>query len=196
MTEKTMKIEDDAYLTPAGRGRDGGYRTGQAPDRARSCCFTGHRAAKLPWGYDEADPRCLALKKVISDAITALCESGVTYFLSGMALGGDLYFAEAVLALRLLHPEVMLEAAIPCEGQERRWPEPLQSRYRQIAGECDVRTVLARRYTPDCMMRRNRYMVDRAHYLLAAYSGAPGGTRNTLRYAKQRGCEIILLPFG
>ena len=33
--------------------------------RARpiSCCFSGHRPGKLPWGDDEGDRRCLALKE-------------------------------------------------------------------------------------------------------------------------------------
>ena len=34
-----------------------------------SCCFTGHRPAKLPWKYRETDPRCIALKKRIADAV-------------------------------------------------------------------------------------------------------------------------------
>ena len=27
--------------------------------RQESCCFTGHRPGKLPWRYNEFDPRCL-----------------------------------------------------------------------------------------------------------------------------------------
>ncbi len=27
-----------------------------------TCCFSGHRPPRLPWGSNEADPRCLALK--------------------------------------------------------------------------------------------------------------------------------------
>ena len=39
------------------------------PARQESCCFTGHRPAKLPWGYNESDPRCVRLKKRIADAV-------------------------------------------------------------------------------------------------------------------------------
>ena len=28
----------------------------------RCCAFTGHRPKKLPWGYDETDGRCIALR--------------------------------------------------------------------------------------------------------------------------------------
>ena len=38
-------------------------------DRARTCCFTGHRPEKLPWRNNEADPRCIALKERLDKAL-------------------------------------------------------------------------------------------------------------------------------
>ena len=32
------------------------------PERENTCCFTGHREYKLPWGSDETDPRCRKLQ--------------------------------------------------------------------------------------------------------------------------------------
>ena len=68
------------------------------PARQESCCFTGHRPAKLPWGMDETDARCLRLKARIADALEAAYQSGYRHFICGMALGCDLYFCEAALA--------------------------------------------------------------------------------------------------
>ena len=34
-----------------------------------TCCFTGHRPSKLPWGTREEDPRCVALKGRIAAAL-------------------------------------------------------------------------------------------------------------------------------
>lgn len=162
---------------------------------SKKCCFTGHRERKLPWRGAEDDPRCLALKRCIFDAAEALyMNQGVTGFLCGMASGADLYFCEAVLALRAEHPEITLEAAIPCEGQAARWPEAQRRRYDRLVAECDFRTVISRDYTPDCMMRRNRYMVDESDYLIAVYNGSPGGTQATMLYALRQGKEIIQLP--
>ena len=87
------------------------------PARQESCCFTGHRPAKLPWGYREEDPRCVTLKARISDAVTLAWQEGYRHFICGMAQGCDLYFCEAVLALREQHPEITVEAAIPCPTQ-------------------------------------------------------------------------------
>ena len=74
-----------------------------------TCCFTGHRPSKLPWGTREEDPRCLALKRRIRDAVESAYEEGYCHFLCGMAQGCDLYFCEAVLALRERYPEVTVE---------------------------------------------------------------------------------------
>ena len=68
-------------------------------DKKPACSFTGHRAAKLPWGFNEQDPRCVQLKQQIYDAIDAIYDSGIRHFICGMANGCDMYFGEAVLEL-------------------------------------------------------------------------------------------------
>ena len=87
--------------------------------RPVSCCFTGHRPAKLPWRHDEDDPRCVALKRRIRDAVEAAYAEGYRHFLCGMAMGCDLYLCECVLALREGHPDVSVE---PSPVPPRRTP--------------------------------------------------------------------------
>lgn len=163
-------------------------------EREPACAFTGHRTEKLPWGTDERDPRCALLKQQLADAVEAVYHAGVRHFLCGMATGCDMYFCEAVMALRAVHGEVTIEAAIPWEGQSAGWSAPLRRRYDRLVTECDYYTLVCHSYTPDCLMRRNRYMVDNATVLIAAYSGQPGGTMNTLLYAMRQGLEIIQIP--
>ena len=160
----------------------------------KSCCFTGHRASKLPWGYDESDARCVRFKEKLAAVIGAVYESGITHFICGMALGCDMYCAEAVLALRREHPDITLEAAVPYDGQEARWGDNNRRRYRDIITACDKVTLLSDAYSPSCMMRRNRYMVDHSSVLIACYEGLTGGTWNTIRYAMQLDKEVIHLP--
>ena len=159
-----------------------------------SCCFTGHRPGKLPWGYDEEDTRCLALKGKMADAVGSAYEEGYRHFLCGMAQGCDLYFCECVLVLRAAHPDVTVEAAIPCPTQADAWPAEARARYARLVAACDLETLVAERYSPACMQRRDRYMVDHAALLIAAFDGSAGGTRYTIEYAMTRGLEIVDLP--
>jgi len=142
----------------------------------------------------EADPRCQALKRRIADAVEAAYDQGFRHFICGMAQGCDWYFCECVLALRSLHPEVTVEAAIPCPTQASAWPLAERERYARLVASCDLETMVSDRYTPYCMQRRDRYMVDRASLLIAAFDGAAGGTRYTIAYAMQRKVSIVDLP--
>ena len=165
-------------------------------ERGISCCFTGHRPEKLPWRTDEDDPRCLDLKKRIFDAAEAVYFSGVTHFICGMARGCDSYFCEAVITLRDQHPEITLEAAIPCEEQSASWPEADRSRYNRLVSACDFVTLVSHSYTPECMIKRNHYMVDHSSVLIAVYDGTQGGTMATMLYALRQNIEIIeIRPF-
>ena len=93
-------------------------------DPAVTCCFSGHRPVRLPWGRNEADPRCLALKARLDQALEEAHRQGFRHFLCGMAQGADLYFCQAVLDLRQRHPEVTLEAAIPLPARPTTGPPP------------------------------------------------------------------------
>ena len=159
--------------------------------RQVSCCFTGHRPGKLPWRYDETDPRCLDLKRRIADAVEAAYDQGFRHFLCGMAQGCDLYFCECVLRLRQDHLDVTVEAAIPCPTQADAWPPDQRRRYQRLVEACDFETLVSRQYTPSCMQRRDRYMVDHASLLIAAFDGSPGGTRYTVEYAMRRRIPIV-----
>ncbi len=158
-----------------------------------ACSFTGHRSEKLPWRYNESDPRCLDLKQRIYDTVEAVYTAGFTHFICGMAEGCDLYFCEAVLELRREHPEVTLEAAVPFDGQADKWPEAARERYNQLLVECDKVTLLQEKYSAGCMMKRNRYMVDHSQLIIACYDGQSGGTLNTLRYALEKNVRILHL---
>ena len=162
-------------------------------DPSVSCCFTGHRPSKLPWGSNEDDPRCFDLKQELAARLEGIYEAGYRHFICGMAAGCDLYFAEAVLALRREHPEVTLEAAIPCAGQADSWPRAVRERQEALVADCDEVTLLQRDYSPGCMQRRNRYMVERSSLLLAVYDGMPGGTMNTILLARRSGCRVITI---
>ena len=157
----------------------------------KTCCFTGHRPAKLPWGYNETDPQCLAMCEELRARLEEAYLSGYRHFLCGMALGCDMLFAEAVLSLRARHPDVFLEAVVPCADQPNRWTRPQRQRYNRILDSSNKVTILQVAYTPDCMLRRNRHMIGRSSLLIACYNGQPGGTRSTMQYAMRAGLTVL-----
>ena len=163
-------------------------------ERASTCCFTGHRPDKLPWGTREEDGRCLELKRRLAAAAERAYQDGFRHFICGMARGCDLYFAEAILELRECCTDVTLEGARPCESQADSWPEEERRRYQAILDRCNFETLVQHRYDRGCMMRRNRYMVDRSARIIAVYDGVPrGGTAQTLAYALRQGLETDIL---
>ena len=160
-------------------------------NRDNSCCFSGYRPEKLSWGSDEDDMRCTELKRKIAESAERIYSSGIRHFICGMARGSDMYFCEAVLFLRAEHPDITIEAAIPYEKQAENWNENERARYNGLVALCDQITYVSREYERNCMLRRNRYMVDNSCVLLAVFDGKLGGTSYTMKYATRRGLEII-----
>lgn len=163
-------------------------------DRQHSCCFTGHRPDKLPWSTNENDPRCVALKDRLAQAVLRAYEAGYRHFICGMARGCDLYFCQAVLDLRAQHPDVTVEGALPCQTQTDGWPLNERMRHAELLDQCNYETMVQHHYDRGCMMRRNRYMVDRSCRIIAVYDGVPkGGTASTLAYALKQELETDII---
>lgn len=160
----------------------------------KTCAFTGHRPQNLPWQFNEADTNCLKLKQILNQQISQLAKNGFTDFLSGMALGSDTWAAEAVLNLRKKKPALKLHCILPCKTQAEKWPVSEQERYQKILAQADSIFFTSRTYHPNCMLERNRFMVEKAHLLLAVYNGQPhSGTAAAVRHAQRLGCDIIII---
>ena len=160
----------------------------------RCCAFTGHRPKKFPWGYDEADSRCVALKKALAEQIARLVDEGYTDFLSGMAEGTDAWAALAVLSLKKENSALKLHSILPCEGQADGWSASARELYYSILEQADEVVYVSRAYSKNCMLKRNRYLIDHAACLLAVYNGEwRGGTAMTVRYATSKQRKIILI---
>lgn len=150
-------------------------------DRAHTCAFTGHRPQKLD--LTEAE-----IKPLIEKEIALALSEGYLTFITGMAEGVDMWAAELVLEARAAHPEVRLICALPYPGfcARRTACAPILAAADGVVSVCPERT-------RDCYQRRNCCMVDSASRLIAVYGGGPGGTRNTLDYARGR-CDMRIIP--
>ena len=80
----------------------------------KTCCCTGHRPKGFPFRYGIDKRKHAAYLKTLEEKIKlAITEYGITNFISGMALGADLDFAETVLNLRNKYPDSNTHLTLP-----------------------------------------------------------------------------------
>lgn len=160
----------------------------------QSCAFSGHRPRNFPWKYDEEDSRCVMLKMVLIGQIKMMVEAGVTQFLSGMAEAVDTWSALSVLALREKNPALKLHCILPCRGQSDKWTVSARNLYHSILEQADSIVYVSRNFHKNCMLERNRFLVEHGSTLLAVYNGTRrSGTGATVSYARRLGREIIVI---
>lgn len=159
-----------------------------------TCAFTGHRPSRFPWGYDETNQECIALKEILTSEIMRLADIGITNFLSGMTEGVDTWASVIVLALREKNPAVKLHCILPCKTQAENWSSASQTLYRSILEQADSVVYVNREYHKTCMMERNRFIVDHCDILLAVCQGTlHSGTTATINYARKAGKKVIII---
>lgn len=162
------------------------------------CCCTGHRPKGFPWAYQANIIKTETYLRLLEEKVRRAAEDGATLFLTGMAQGVDMDFAECVIKLRdRCHLPVALKAVIPCRNQTEFWSKEEVQRYVSILCRADDSVVLSDEYTPQCMLLRNRFMVDNSDLVIAVFNGIRrGGTWYTMRYAKKQGVRIDLLDLA
>lgn len=159
-----------------------------------TAAFTGPRPHRFPFGENEAAQECLALKAVLQREIEALCDAGITRFLTGAAAGVDMWCGEIVLELIAQGRAIELIAIVPFRNQEEKFSKKNKVRYAAILAKCSEVLVLSEHYYEGSYKVRNHYMIEHAKYLLAVqdHSRRPNsGTRQTISLAMKNGNTII-----
>ena len=153
--------------------------------RAQTCCFTGHR--DIP--QDEKQE----IKRQLERILRSLIGKGIRYFGSGGARGFDLMAADVVLQLKKEFPHIRLIMVLPCRDQTRGWKGEDIRHYERILTQADKVVYLQEKYSPGCMQKRNRHLVNHSSVCVAYCTRNTGGTAYTLRYACKKGVRIVLL---
>ncbi|MCE5188150.1 MAG: DUF1273 domain-containing protein [Eubacteriales bacterium] len=159
-------------------------------DRARGCCFTGHRPNALPDLGAERKPGMRVLTALLDRAVMQAVSDGYTEFYAGGALGFDTLAAEAVLRMQANDPSISLHLALPGHDQTNGWDANQLARYNAILlGAAEV-WYAAEHCSPSSMQRRNRYLVDHANRCVAYLRRMKGGTLYTVNYALDSKLEV------
>ena len=142
--------------------------------RAKTCCFTGHRSLN---GAEK-------LKVVVR-------LRKVAFLGAGGALGFDPLAAQTILDMKKEYPQLRLILVLPCEDQTRGWRSEDIAVYENIKRRSDKVVYVSREYTPDCMHRRNRHLVDHSGTCICYLTRNSGGTAYTVDYARRKGLRVI-----
>ena len=152
--------------------------------RLHRCCFTGHRPDKMDIGEKEVKP---LLEKAIDNAIA----EGYVTFITGMAMGTDIWAAEIVLERKNRNKDIHLIGALPHPGFESRRNLTEEMRFNKIIKNADFVKEINDHYFTGCYQVRNEWMVNHSNLVIAVFNGQKSGTKNTVDYAKRKGVEVV-----
>lgn len=112
---------------------------------------------------------------------------GTTTGVSGMALGADLWWADAVHRAGL-----QLHAHVPFPQQSAKWKPEDQAEWWRLLGLATKTITYGTGYDVRLLEARNRGMIHASAQTVAVWVyGRPGATRATLEYAVSRGRRPI-----
>lgn len=151
--------------------------------RIDTACFTGHRILRR-----ELIPNIeTALEALLEKLITR----GIIHYGCGGAIGFDMIAGVTVLRMKKRYPQLRLIMVLPCENQDAKWNPVDREKYRQLLESADKTVYLQTSYDGQCMLKRNRHLVDNSGVCIAYLTNSRSGTGYTARYAASLGREII-----
>lgn len=155
-----------------------------AIDSKTACCFSGHRAIA------SSD------KTIIERNFPPLLEklylkNGIRTFISGGALGFDTIAANEVIKFKNKYSDAQLVLALPCRNQSEKWNYAQKMQYDSILNSADEILYVSENYTPHCMHKRNRFMVDNSSTIVVYIQNASSGTGYTTKYALDNERNVI-----
>ena len=131
------------------------------------------------------------IKPLLEKAIDKAIASGYVTFITGMALGTDIWAAEIVLDRKKTNKVIHLICALPHPNFESRRSLAERKRFNKIIKSADLVKEINNHYFTGCYQVRNKWMVDRSNIVIAVFNGQAGGTKNTIDYANKMGVDVV-----
>ena len=118
-------------------------------DISKTCAVFACPPICFPWGYDEEDESCTAMKLQLLNAITTLRTEGVEKFNVVLDSGFGLFAAEMIIGLQEIDPGIEMDLYIPFEEQANKWSPELRERYFAVHEHAKVVATIGRREDTD-----------------------------------------------
>ena len=107
-----------------------------------------------------------------------------------MAVGFDMLCFDILEDIRKTE-DIKLIACVPCDNQHKSFSQSQREEYFKKLNSANQIIFVSHEYTPYCMSKRNKFMVDNSNFLVCYLRQKTGGTRNTYNYAKKQQLKII-----
>lgn len=133
----------------------------------KSCAIIGCSPLCFPWGFDEEDESCVALKLLLLSRITKLRRDGCLHFHVSMDCGTGLYAAEAIKRLQESDKEIALVCYVPYEEQATKWTPDLRDRYFNALSKCTKVKTIAPRKAAGCEFKAHFMAMHEADTIIA-----------------------------
>ena len=135
----------------------------------KSCAIIGCSPLCFPWGFDEEDEGCAALKLILMNRITKLRGEGYTRFHISMDCGVGLYAAEVLHGLKESDEELETICYVPYEEQATKWTPELRDRYFNALAACTEVVNVAYEKTVGCEFKAHLEAMKEANTLIAVF---------------------------
>ena len=133
------------------------------------CAIIGCSPMGFPWGFDEEDEGCAALKLILINQITRLRSEGCTRFHISMDCGVGLYAAEILHGLKESDDTLETICYVPYEELATKWTPELRDRYfNDLAAYTEVVNV-ANEKTVGCEFKAHLEAMKEADTVIAVY---------------------------
>lgn len=181
-------------------------------DISTTVCITGHREKNIPDYKNEPLNRNLtlaAVKLMLNRYIDMAVSCGYTNFISGLAIGADLWAAEYIIQKRSLNKNIRLIGAMPYLRHAERYPSYYRKLLRYVETEADLLVTVndnpdiiygqpaeGKNLSKTLYRDRNYFMVDHSAAVIAFLNEGEyrSGTAQTVNYANKK--ERIIGKFS
>ena len=134
-----------------------------------TCAIIGCSPMCFPWGFDEEDEGCAALKLILINQLSKLRGEGCTRFAVSMDCGVGLYAAEILQGLKESDDALETICYIPYEEQATKWTPELRERYFNALAACTEVVNVAYEKTVGCEFKAHLEAIKDSDTVIAVY---------------------------